>query len=149
MENFSSLNEGKSDSPAAPIFPSRLLRARPHPHRANDAPGGWEQERRVEAGQPDVLVSRENPRYVWKPSPDSEEIRQHLLSLLASILEHMVRDRYPIGTGLGETIIRQLGEFREKRAVRYLEWIRENFEDSLGFMADAAREALARIREDE
>ena len=61
----------------------------------------------------------------------------------------MVRDRYPIGTGLGETIIRQLGEFREKRAVPYLEWICENFEDSMGFMADAAREALARIREDE
>ena len=130
-----------------------------HPHRRPDRDpipigpvmrhGGWEQERRVQAGQPDVLVSRENPRYVWKPSPDSEEIRQHLLSLLASILEHMVRDRYPIGTGLGETIIRQLGEFREKRAVRYLEWIRENFKDSVDFMADAASEALTRIRDDE
>ena len=70
-----------------------------HPHRRPDRDpipigpvmrhGGWEQERRVEAGKPDVLVSRENPRYVWKPSPDSEEIRQHLLSLLASILEHI------------------------------------------------------------
>ena len=111
--------------------------------------GGWEQERRVRAGQPDEFVNWENPRYVWKPSPDSEEIRQHLLSLLASIFEHMVRDRYPIGTGLGETIIRQLGEFREKRAVRYLEWIRENLKDSLVFAADAANEALAMIREDE
>ena len=106
--------------------------------------GGW-----VQAGQPNVTVIRENPRYVWKPSPDSEEIRRHLLNLLASIFKHMVRDRYPIGTGLGETIIRQLGEFREKRAVTYLEWIRENLKDSVDFMADAASEALARIRESE
>ena len=111
--------------------------------------GGWEEERRVRAGQPDVLVSEENPRYVWKPSPDTEEIRQHLLNLLDSLFEQMSRDRYPIGTGLGETIIRQLGEFREQRAVRYLEWIRENLKDSLDFMTDAASEALARIREDE
>lgn len=111
--------------------------------------GGWEEERRVQAGQPDVLVSRENPRFVWKPSPDSEEIRRHLLNLLNSILKHMLRDWYPIGAGLGETIIRQLGEFREKRAVRYLERIRENFRDSPGLMTDVARDALARIRGDE
>ena len=77
------------------------------------------------------------------------EIRQHLLNLLKSIFEHMSRDWYPIGTGLGETIIRQLGEFREQRAVKYLEWIRENFQDSPGLTTDAARDALARIREDE
>ena len=130
-----------------------------HPHRRpNRDPipigpvmrhGGWEEERRVQAGQPDVLVSTENPRYVWKPSPDSEEIRQHLLNLLDGVFEHMSRDRYPIGTGLGETIIRQLGEFREQRAVRHLEWIRENFQDFPGLMADAARDALVRIRGDE
>ncbi len=111
--------------------------------------GGWEEERRVRAGQPDELVSWENPRYVWKPSPDSEEIRQHLLNLLRSVFEHMASDRYPLGTGLAETIIRQLGEFREQRAVRYLEWIHENLKDSVDFMADAASEALARIRGDE
>ena len=126
-----------------------------HPHRRPDRDpipigpvmrhGGWEEERRVEDGQT-ILSSRENPRYVWKPSPDSEEIRQHLLNLLNSIFEHMSRDRYPIGAGLGETIIRQLGEFREERSVRYLEWIRENLEDSLDFMAVAANEALGKIR---
>lgn len=110
--------------------------------------GGWEEERRVEDGQT-IVSSWENPRYVWKRSSDSEEIRRHLLNLLKSIFEHMSRDRYPIGAGLGETIIRQLGEFREKRAVRYLEWIRENFRDSPGLMADAARDALARIQGDE
>ncbi|MCY3767731.1 MAG: hypothetical protein OXH06_20125 [Gemmatimonadetes bacterium] len=130
-----------------------------HPHRRPDRDpipigpvmrhGGWEEEWRVRAGQPDVLVSKENPRYFWKPSPDSEEIRQHLLNLLESIFEHMSRDWYPIGDGLGETVLRQLGEFREQRAVRHLEWICENLEGSLNLMADAAREALARIRGDE
>ena len=111
--------------------------------------GGWEQERRVQAGQPDVLMSRENRCFVWKPLPDTVEIRQHLLNLLKSIFEYMSRDWYPIGTGLGETIVRQLGEFREQRAVRYLEWILEKFQDSPGLTADAARDAPARIREDE
>ena len=89
------------------------------------------------------------PRYVWKPSPDSEEIRQRLLKLLKTVFEHMSRDRYPIGAGLCEMIFRLLGEFREKRAVRSLEWIHEHLKDSLDFMADAASEALARIRGDE
>ena len=85
----------------------------------------------------------EHPRVVWKPSPDSEEIRQHLLDLLESISEHIDNDRYPLGIGLGETIIWQLGEFRERRAVRGLDWIREHCADPL---ADAASEALAKIR---
>ena len=52
-----------------------------HPHRRPDRDripigpvmrhGGWEQERRVQAGRPDEWVSWENPRYVWRPSPDS------------------------------------------------------------------------------
>ena len=89
------------------------------------------------------------PRYVWKLSPDSEEIRQRLLKLLETVFEYMSRDRYPIGAGLGEMNFRLLGEFREKRAVRYLEWIHENLKDSLDFMEDAASEALAKIRGDE
>ena len=113
-----------------------------HPHRRpNRDPipigpvmchGGWK----------DMGLS-EHPRVVWKPSPDSEEIRQHLLDLLESISEHIDNDRYPLGIGLGETIIWQLGEFRERRAVRGLDWIREHCADPL---ADAASEALAKIR---
>ena len=68
----------------------------------------------------------EQARYVWKPSPDSEEIRQHLLTLIESILEYVGRDWYPLGIGLGETIVRQLGEFREQRAVKRLEGISAN-----------------------
>ena len=93
-----------------------------------------------------TLVSYEDPRYVWMPSPDSEEIRQHLLDLLTSIFEHIAKDRYPIGIGLGEAIIRQLGEFREERAVQYLEWIRDNLAGTLDEVAEAAVEALARIK---
>ena len=88
----------------------------------------------------------EHPRVVWKRSPDSEDIRQHLLTLLESIAEEMNQDRYPLGIGLGETIVWQLGEFGEQRAVRELEWIRERCS---GPLADAASEALTKIRADD
>ena len=95
--------------------------------------GGWKD-----------LGFSEYPRYVWKRSPDSEEVRQHLLNLLESITEHMSQDRYPLGIGLGETIVRQLGEFRERRATEGLEQIRDH---SSGVLAEAASKALARIRD--
>ena len=82
-------------------------------------------------------------RIVWKRSPDSEKIRQHLLNLLHTLPEHLDKDFYPIGTGLGSAIIRQLGEFRERRAVGDLEWARDNSEGSL---YEAANEALTKIR---
>ncbi|WP_428101272.1 hypothetical protein [Candidatus Rariloculus sp.] len=88
-------------------------------------------------------IASEKPRCVWKPSPDSEDIRQHLLGLLGSIFEHVAKDSYPLGNSLARTIIWQLGEFREQRAVRNLEWIRDNCPQSL---ADPAAEALATIR---
>jgi hypothetical protein len=58
-------------------------------------------------------------RTVWTPSPDTEEIRQHLLALLAQIVERP-RSEYPIGVYLDELVVCQLGEFREKRAVEGL-----------------------------
>ncbi len=112
-----------------------------HPHRRPDRDpipigpvmchGGWK-------GPLD-----EHPRTVWKRSPDSEEIRQHLLNLLQSLPELISKDWYPIGTGLVLTILWQLGEFGEQRAVGDLEWICENSEGSLH---EAANEALAKIR---
>ena len=84
-----------------------------------------------------------SPRYVWKLSPDSEEIRQHLLSLLNSLSDHLGKDFYPLGHGLGQTIIWQLGELKEQRAVRGLERIRKH--DSWG-LGSTAREALTKIR---
>jgi hypothetical protein len=58
-------------------------------------------------------------REVWKPSPDTEEIRQHLLTLLGRI-EERPNSEYPIGIYADELVVWQLGEFREARAVRLL-----------------------------
>ena len=84
-----------------------------------------------------------NEREDWIPSPDSEEIRQHLLGLLDSFFEHIARDAYPIGPGIGEAVIRQLGEFKERRAEANIQWISENLPDP---WADIARTALAQIK---
>ena len=120
-----------------------------HPHRRPDRDpiligpvmrhGGY----KVAAASEHQKKVFENPRYVWERSPDSEDIRQHLLNLLGSIAEHISKDWYPIGIRLGETIVWQLGEFGEQRAVEGLERIREHGE---GPLADAASEALAKIR---
>ena len=84
-----------------------------------------------------------NEREVWAPCPDSEEIRLHLLELLANFFEHVSKDRYPIGESLIQVIIWQLGEFKEQRAVNHLQWISENCPDP---WAEHARTALAQIR---
>ncbi len=95
--------------------------------------GGWQED-------PPYV---EYPRYAWKPSPDTEEVRQHLLSLLDAIFEHMLDDEYPPGNRLGAMVVWQLGEFREQRAV---ERLTELSEDRLGILVEAANEALAKIR---
>ncbi len=81
-------------------------------------------------------------RFLWVPSPDSEEVREHLLDLLADLFRHISEDRYPAGLSLARIIISQLGEFREARAVSELERLRDNGPGSLARMASAA---LAKI----
>lgn len=54
-------------------------------------------------------------RHLWQPSPDTEEIRRHLLALLGRI-EEQPRSEYPMGTCLDEVVVWQLGEFKESRA---------------------------------
>ena len=61
-------------------------------------------------------------REIWKPSPDSEEIRQHLLTLLDQLGEEPTPE-YPIGMPADELVVWQLGEFRESRAIRQLQRI--------------------------
>ena len=61
-------------------------------------------------------------REVWKPSPDSEAIRQHLLTILDQ-LEEEPTSEYPIGMYADELVVWQLGEFRESRAIRQLQRI--------------------------
>ena len=82
-------------------------------------------------------------REVWIPSPNSEEIRRHLLDMLEVFSEHVSKDRYPLGQRLGELVLWQLGQFKEQRAVERLEWISENGSE---YLAKVARTALAKIR---
>ncbi len=87
-----------------------------------------------------------NDREVWKPSPDTEAIRLHLLEMLNTLEETISQveaDWYPIGPPLAATIMWQLGQFREERAVQRLRWIRDNCP---AFLAEPAREALQQIR---
>jgi hypothetical protein len=64
-----------------------------------------------------VFVDREGSggREIWQSSPDSEEIRLHLLDLVGRI-EQEASDEYPMGSYLDEVVVWQLGEFRESRA---------------------------------
>ncbi len=55
-------------------------------------------------------------RRLWRQSPDNEDIRLHLLSLLEK-MEEKPRSEYPIGFFLDEVVVWQLGEFKESRAV--------------------------------
>ena len=64
-----------------------------------------------------VLTGEE--RELSQPSPDTEEIRQHLLSLLGKI-EERPRSEYPLGIFADEVVVWQLGEFKEARAVEAL-----------------------------
>jgi len=81
-------------------------------------------------------------RLTWIRSPDTEQIRQHLLELLEDLPELTANDNYPAGPTLVEIVIRQLGEFREPRAKEHLEQISREYSDS---WAREARVALARI----
>jgi hypothetical protein len=59
-------------------------------------------------------------RQIATLSPDTEEVRRHLLALLKDIRE-VPASEYPIGAYRDEVVVWQLGEFREERAVPDLE----------------------------
>ncbi len=63
-----------------------------------------------------IYVGDESGRNISVESPDNEEIRQILLQLLDAIAE-VPQSEYPMSASFNETVIQQLGEFREKRAV--------------------------------
>ncbi len=83
-----------------------------------------------------------NDREVWVESPDTEGIRLHLLELMDELLAGDVQEWYPIGPGVGEVVIWQLGEFREERALEGLRRIEEKFSGGLGRMARATVERI-------
>jgi hypothetical protein len=55
-------------------------------------------------------------RWIWRKSPDTEEIRLTLLTLLKTLPEEP-NPEYPTATQFDEEIIRQLQEFNEPRAI--------------------------------
>lgn len=63
-----------------------------------------------------VFVRADDGRALWQASPDTEEIRLHLLELVHAIQKDPVSGS-PLGSQGGESVILQLGEFREKRAL--------------------------------
>jgi len=121
-----------------------------HPHRAPDRDP-------IPVGPVTQHVSDFEPRFVWKPSPDTEEIRDHLLKLLVAIQEQPDAE-YPLGDYRDEVIVWQLGELREPRALDLLERLLAFDPDATagypfwrrreGLIA-AAREAVAKIRGEE
>ena len=64
--------------------------------------------------EPPVQVTAD--RAVLLDSPDTPEIRDTLLSILANAVEYQASE-YPAIPSLAEAVIWQLGEFREPRAV--------------------------------
>ena len=83
-------------------------------------------------------------RVLLKPSPDSEEIRQHLLDLLTNLEETAADDAYPALPRVVTIIIWQLGEFREQRAIEPLQRLAD---ERLEGGADFVRSTLALISE--
>jgi hypothetical protein len=93
------------------------------------------------------------PREVWQPSPDSEEIRLHLLELLAELAEPPT-EPYSREAHVAWLVIWQLGEFREARAIPGLtgiaDWVPDSSDTPVGGqrtgLIESAREALEKIR---
>ena len=92
-------------------------------------------------------------REIWKDSPDTEDVRMHLLDLLVRMREQP-DEEYPIGIYRDEVVLWQLGEFREQRAIHDLERIAsfdprasadEPFRRSRDSLVKAAEEALMKM----
>jgi hypothetical protein len=102
---------------------------------------------------PVFVADEEYGRKVWKPSPDTEDVRAHLLDLLRGIGQQPAEE-YPIGAYADELVVWQLGEFREARAVPDLQRIAAfppdtpagRFGRTRASLVAAAEEALSKIR---
>jgi hypothetical protein len=92
-------------------------------------------------------------RKLWKASPDTEEVRGHLLALLGQMQE-APGSEYPLGVYADEIVAWQLGEFKEARALDQLRHIASFGTGTTGEgpfgrtrkgLVDAARDALRKI----
>ena len=80
-------------------------------------------------------------RRQWQPSPDTEEVRQHLLELVRSVPEEPAEE-YPAGVYTDEMVVWQLGEFREPRAAADLRRIAGLSPEASGGRFGRTREGL-------
>ena len=93
-------------------------------------------------------------RKQWQPSPDTEQVRQHLLDLVRAISEQPAEE-YPLGVFSDEMVVWQLGEFRENRAADELRRIATfspeepagRFDRTRASLIAAAQEALSKLGE--
>lgn len=67
-------------------------------------------------------------RSVWVESPDTEEVRQHLLDILMDTIEYGTRGFYPHGAPLSGVVVSQLYQFDEERVVTMLAPVVEELE---------------------
>ena len=79
-----------------------------HPHRRS--------ERDPIPIGPVFIGTDSGDRKVCQPSPDTEEVRQHLLDLLSQVKGRLPRE-YPVRVYEDEMVVWQLGEFRERRSI--------------------------------
>ena len=94
-----------------------------------------------------------NGRRIWKLSPDTAEIRDHLLALAATICS-APDEEYPIGVYADELVVWQLGEFHEQRATPELRRIADFprttevgvFRRTHAHLVALAKEALEKIQ---
>jgi hypothetical protein len=116
-----------------------------HPHRRPERD-------RVPIG-PVYTGDSSGARHVWQSSPDTEEIRQHLIFLL-NAQDLQPASEYPIGVYADEVVVWQLREFREVRAIDGLRRIAEfdplvresgPFGRTRERLAELAREAIGKI----
>jgi hypothetical protein len=103
---------------------------------------------RVPVG-PVYVHGEDEGRVVWKPSPDTEEVRAEVLRLIAAATPEPVTD-YPAGLALVEAAILQSGEFRDPRYLSELDRIRQfpvlGSEARDVFARDPARSAALAVR---
>ena len=85
------------------------------------------------------------PRRLLEPSPDSEEIRLHLLEILANA-DSQEEEWYPLGAPAMHVVVDQLVAFREQRAVPLLDAIATWYENEVDDIpTDGLRDAIAVI----
>jgi hypothetical protein len=101
---------------------------------------------------PIFVAADDGGRKPWKPSPDTEDVRLHLLELLGKIGD-VPEDEYPLGFYTAELVVWELGELRERRALPELNRIVEfdpetqsgRFGRTQKTLVSAAKEALIKI----